>query len=128
MRDVSGSVVYRGETYRMVFSLDVMEAIQEEYGSFTHWGDKAFGEGQPDGEPNVKALKFGLMQMLNEGIRIENEDEGTNRPLLTVRQVGRILNEIGLAAAASAAETVISKSTDTGEKNASTTKPATTTP
>ena len=34
--------------------------------------------------------------MLNEGIEIDNEDNGTNEPLLTSKQVGRIITEAGL--------------------------------
>ena len=31
-----------------------------------------------NGEPNAKAVIFGFTQMLNEGIEIDNEDNGTD--------------------------------------------------
>ena len=34
--------------------------------------------------------------MLNEAIEIDNEDNGTNDPLLTRKQVGRMLTDIGV--------------------------------
>ena len=79
--------------YPIVFNLNVMEAIQDQYGTLDKWGELTQG----DGEPKVKDLKNGILAMINEGIEIENEDNGTNNPLLTAKQIGRIMTEVGIA-------------------------------
>ena len=83
----------KGEIYPLVFNLNVMEDIQREYETVEKWGELTDGS---QGEPDIKALKFGFTEMLNEGIEIDNEDNGTNEPLLTSKQVGRIITEAGL--------------------------------
>lgn len=80
--------------YPLSFNLNVMEEIQEQYGSISAWGDLV--ENLEGGEPKVKELKYGLMSMINEGIDIENENNGTNEPFLNSKQVGRIITEIGI--------------------------------
>jgi len=73
--------------YPMAFSLNVMEAIQEKYGTLQDWGELA----QNAKEPNIKALKFMVTEAINEGLDIENRDEK-----LTSRQVGRLITRIGI--------------------------------
>lgn len=77
----------------LIFNLNVMEEIQEQYGSLDEWGKITSGEG----EPQIKSLKAGIMAMMNEAIDIENEENGTNEPMLTARQVGRMMSEVGIA-------------------------------
>ncbi len=79
--------------YPLVFNLNVMEEIQEQYGSLDEWGKITSG----NGEPQVKDLKNGIMAMINEAIDIQNEENGTNEPMLTAKQVGRIMTEVGIA-------------------------------
>ena len=81
------------KTYPLVFNLNVMEEIQEKYGSLEKWGELTQG----DGEPKVKDLKNGVMAMINEAIDIENEENGTNEPMLNAKQVGRMMTEVGIA-------------------------------
>ena len=38
MKDMNGQIQYKGVSYRLVFNLNVMEAIQEEYGTLDNWG------------------------------------------------------------------------------------------
>jgi hypothetical protein len=76
----------------LVFNLNVMEEIQEQYGSLDKWGEITQG----DGEPKVKDLKAGIIAMINEGIDIENENNGTNEPMMTLKQVGRLMTEVGI--------------------------------
>lgn len=90
---VTSTIEYKGKKFKLVFNLNVMEALQDKYGSLDKWGELTDGS---QGEPDIKALKFGFTEMLNEGIEIENEDNGTNEPLLTSKQVGRIITEAGL--------------------------------
>lgn len=93
MREVSSKIVYKDKEYKIYFNLNVMEAIQEEYGTLEKWGELTDGKG---GETNVKALVFGLTAMLNEGIEINNDETGAKDPLLTHKQVGRMLTEVGI--------------------------------
>ena len=119
MKDISGEIEYRGKKYRLIFNLNVMEEIQEKYGSIEKWGSECDPkDGAPnDGEPNIKALKFGFAAMLNEGLEITNEENGTNEKPLTLRQVGRIISEIGTENAVMALNSTVIKSTQSDQKN-----------
>lgn len=82
---------YNNIKYPMIFTLNVMEEIQTEYGSLDTWMDLIKTD-----EPNIKALKFGLGSMINEGIEIENETLEQPRKEVDLKQVGRIITELGL--------------------------------
>ena len=114
MNDVNGKLQYKGKEYKLVFNLNVMEAIQEEYGTLSNWGDQT---GASDTEPNAKAILFGLREMINEGIDINNEETGSNDPMLTHKQVGRMLTEIGLMDAVQVLHDTVTQSTQSEEKN-----------
>ena len=73
MKDVSGEFLFNGQTYKIIFNLNVMEEIQEKYGSVAKWGELTDGS---KGEVNAKAIIFGYTAMLNEAIDIENEEKG----------------------------------------------------
>ena len=112
MKDVIRHIETEKKVYPIVFNLNVMEEIQEAYGSMDAWGDCVSG----DGEPKIKDLKAGLMAMMNEGIDIENEEEGTNEPFVTAKQVGRILSEVGIGAVIQAIQSITVESTQTGDE------------
>lgn len=112
MKDINGKIQYKGKDYKMVFNLNAMEQIQEEYGSIEKWGELTGGE-----EPNIKALIFGFSAMLNEGIEIDNEDNGTDDKLLSLKTVGRMLSEIGFQEAAEKMRETVIASTQSEEKN-----------
>lgn len=114
MKEVSKSVIYKGKEYKIVFNLNVMEQIQDEYKTINKWGELTDGK---SGEVNVKALIFGLTAMFNEGIEIDNEDNGTNTPLLTHKQVARMLSDIGLDKATEDMNEVVIESVKSDEKN-----------
>lgn len=97
MKEIASLIEYEGKSYPIVFDLNVMEAIQEEYGTIDKWGELTDGA---SGEVNIKALIFGVREMMNEGIDINNEKNGTNEPMLTAKQVGRILTGYGIDKAA----------------------------
>lgn len=103
------------EKYPLVFSLNVMEAIQDKYGSIDKWSSLI----QKNGEPDIKALKFFMTEAINEGIEIENEKNNEKRKSVTSKQVGRILTEVGLSNTANKIMTKISESiqTDDTSKN-----------
>ena len=106
------TLTYKGIEYDLVFNLNVMEEIQEEYGTVEKWGELTEAS-----EPNAKAIKFGLTAMLNEGIEIYNEDNEEKRELLTLRKVGRIISEIGLLETATRLNKAVIDSTTSDEKN-----------
>lgn len=114
MKDISGKIQYKDKEYSLVFNLNVMETIQEEYGTLEKWGDLTDGK---KGEPNAKAVIFGFTQMINEGIEIENENKGTDIKPFTLKQVGRIITEIGIAKATATLNDTVVESTQSNEKN-----------
>ncbi len=97
----------------LVFNLNVMEEIQEQYGSLEKWGEITQG----DGEPKVKDLKAGIMAMMNEAIDIENEENGSNETPLTEKQVGRIMTEVGIQEIVKKIQEITVASTNSGEDN-----------
>lgn len=115
MKDYSGTIKYKDKEYRLVFNLNVMEKIQDEYKTIDAWGELTDGK---NGEPNAKAIIYGFTQMLNEGIEISNEENGTNDPLFTTKQVGRIITEVGLDTATQAVNKTVINSVENNEKNA----------
>lgn len=137
MKDVKRVLTHDGVSYPLVFNLNVWETIQEEYGSVDHWGDMTDGtyyakkEMSPEQweslteeekahykhEPDVKAIKFGFAEMINEGIDIENEERGENRPPLSLKQVGRLITGLGLEKVAKELNTTVIESTAHEQKN-----------
>ena len=145
MKDFNGEIQYKGKSYKLVFNLNVMETIQEEYGSIDVWGELTDGseyakreyekaiqskknatpwnelsdaeKAKWSGEPDAKAVIFGFTQMLNEGIDIDNEENDTKEKPLTLKQVGRIITEIGLANATDVLNETVVESTQSSEKN-----------
>lgn len=109
---------WKGVTYTLIFNLNVMEQIQEEYGSVSAWGDLT----DNTKEPNAKAVIFGLACMLNEGIDIENEDnEGKEgyipKKPLTLKQVGRLITDVGLTEATAKLNEGVINAVESDEKN-----------
>lgn len=117
MKEISKTIEYKGKEYKLVFNLNVMEVIQDKYGTLENWGKLTDGA-ENDGEPNAKAVIFGITAMLNEGIDIENEENGTEEKMLTNKQVGRMITDIGLQSSAQLMNGVVIDSTKSGEKNA----------
>ena len=117
MKDFNGEIQYKEKTYRLVFNLNVMESIQAEYGSLDKWGSLTDGT-EKGGEPDAKAVIFGFTEMINEGIDIDNEEHGTDVKPLTLKQVGRLITEIGLAEATAKLNETVVESTKSEEKNA----------
>jgi hypothetical protein len=142
MKDFNGEIQYKGNTYKLVFNLNVMETIQQEYGTLDAWGaltdgtayaQKAYEQehGSLDGwdklkekdkskyqgEPDAKAVIFGFTEMINEGIDIANEENSTDVKPLTLKQVGRLISEIGLANATNTLNETVVASTKSEEKN-----------
>ena len=115
MNDVNGKIQYKDKEYRIIFNLNVMEAIQAEYGSLEAWGNLT--DGSESGEPDAKAVIFGFTEMINEGIDMANEEDGTDTKPLTRKQVGRMITEVGLAEATATMNQTVVESTKGEEKN-----------
>lgn len=116
MKDTTKKIEYKGKEYKLAFNLNVMQRIQEEYKSIDAWSKLTDGE---SGEVDIKALIFGLTEMFNEAIDIDNDENGTDEPFLTTKKVGRIVTEVGLGNATKALnETVIDATKDDSGKNA----------
>ena len=110
---------WHGIDYPLVFNLNVMERIQEEYGSVNAWGDLT---DKDKGEPNAKAVIFGICEMINEGIDIENEENVNTtgyvkKEFLTIKQVGRLITDVGLSEATSRLNKTVTDSIHSDEKN-----------
>ena len=97
MKDYKISFNVDETEYPAIFNLNVMEQLQEEYGTVEKWGSLTDAK---SGEPNAKAIIFGFWAMINEAIDIDNDENGANRPNLTLKQVGRIISRAGLAKSA----------------------------
>ena len=107
------------EKFPLVFTLNVMEAIQEKYGTIENWSNLI----QRDGEPDIKALKFFITEAINEGLEIEAERTGEKRKAITSKKAGRILTEIGLSGTASKIMATISDSVEMDEVGKNTNRP-----
>ena len=114
MKDYKFDLEVEGKPYKLIFNLNVMQEIQEEYGTLEKWGELTDGK---SGEVNVKALIFGLTNMMNEAIEIENDEAGTHKELLTTKQVGRLITKAGVENSAKKLNEAIVESTKSDAKN-----------
>lgn len=122
MKDYKLPLEVDGKTYTLMFDLNVMQAIQDEYGSIKAWGDKV--EDSEDGM-DAKAVIFGFREMINEGIDANNEGKALadQEPELSLRAVGRLVTNLGIGDAAGKIQQLVVQSTkDDHPKNESSTK------
>lgn len=91
MKDIMDTLTYKGREYKLVFNFNVLEEIQNEYGTLGKMLDEAYGH--KTGEPSAKALAFIIKAMVNEGIDIDNEDKTEPEPFITARQANRMLTD-----------------------------------
>ena len=107
MKDYKFEFEVDDKKYTLVFNLNVMETIQAKYGSVQKWGRLTDSK---KGEPNAKALIFGFAEMINEAIDIENDENNTEKPFLTLKQVGRIITKAGIQESAKQLNKAITES------------------
>ena len=110
-------IEYIGQKYDLVFDINVIESLQNKYGSFNKWSDLI----QPTKkgvECNIEALKYGFCEALNEGIDIANEDREDKLQPLTLKQVGRIITDLGLRSVNEKIQEAVIESAKSEEKNA----------
>ena len=108
-------IEYKGQKYNIVFDMNVIEAIQNKYGTFNKWSDLIQPTKKGE-ECNIEALKFGFCEAINEGIDIANEDGADIKPL-SLKQIGRIITEIGLNNVNTKIQDAVIESTKSDEKN-----------
>ena len=108
MKDYKITFTVDGKEYPAIFNLNVMEQIQDKYGTVQKWGELTDAKG---GEPNAKAIIFGFWAMINEAIDIENDDNAEKQPLLTLKQVGRIISKAGVENSAKTLNSAIIEAT-----------------
>lgn len=101
------------EKFPLAFTLNVMESIQDEYGTLSEWSELIRNQK----EPNIKALKFFITEAINEGIDIENEKSSEKRVSITSSKAGRIITEIGLKKVANTITKMITESMPHDEKS-----------
>ena len=101
------------EKFPLAFTLNVMESIQDEYGTLSEWSELIRNKK----EPNIKALKFFITEAINEGIDIENEKSSEKRVSITSSKAGRIITEIGLKKVANTITKMITESMPHNEKS-----------
>lgn len=108
------------EKFPLAFTLNVMESIQDEYGTLSEWSELIRNQK----EPNIKALKFFITEAINEGIDIENEKSDEKRTSITSAKAGRIITGIGFQKASKTINKMVSESVKTKEnsKNVKATK------
>ena len=94
MKNKVSYIETENRNYPICFNLNVLEEIQDAYGSMKAWGEAV--QPSDNSEPTIKVLKCGLVAMINEAIDIENEQNGTNYTPVTSKQVGWIISEVGL--------------------------------
>lgn len=110
-------IEYKEKKYNIVFDINVIEALQNKYGSFNKWSELI----QPTEEGiecNIEALKFGFCEALNEGIDIANEDTEEKIQPLTLKQVGRIITDLGLRNVNEKIQDAVIEGAKSEEKNA----------
>ena len=77
-----------GTAYLLHYNLNVMERVAEHFDGLDGLPKIFMG-----GTQGVKGQKWLLTAMINEGIDIQNDD-GKNRPLITEKQVGRMVRTV----------------------------------
>lgn len=102
-----------GKEYKAVFNLNVMQEIQNEYETFSKWGQLT--DGKIGNEVNIQALIFGIKAMLNEAIDIDNENRSEKEPFLTSKQVGRLITDMGINNATQQLNSTVIESTKDDE-------------
>ena len=117
MNDIVGYIKTTKRIYPICFNLNVIEEIQELYGSITAWGEIV--ESKTKDGINIKDLKKGLTIMMNEAIDMENAELPIEQQqeLVNEKQVGRIISEVGFEETTKIIMGLSKESTETEESS-----------
>ena len=119
MKDIMDKLEYKGKEYKLIFNFNVLEAIQDEYGTLDQMLGEAYGK--KTGEPSIKALAFIIAAMVNEGIDIDNESKEVKEAFITQKQANRMLSEFvqknGVENVISLVDNLMAKSLQGGESS-----------
>lgn len=105
----------KNEEFPYVYSLNVMEALQNEYGSLENWSNLI--EPKDGSEPKIKAMLFFFKEAINEGIDIENENKHEERNFINEKKVGRIISELGIEEIVKQLKNVVVEASGTNSEN-----------
>lgn len=126
MKETLVELKIEDKSYYLAFNLNVMEAIQAEYGTIDEWGalidtgaivdikkDKKGNvvEVKRAGEADIKAVNFGFTEMLNEGMDIKAEETGDTWKPLSKKAVARLISKYGFEEAYNTMQQSIIEST-----------------
>ena len=100
--------------YPIAFTLNVMEVVQDKYGSMEAWGNVL--EPENGEEPQIKDIIWTFKEFLNEGIEIENDESGASTPLLTHKQVGRLVSRFDMKSLGGMIRKITVNSVNNGEE------------
>ena len=84
-----------------------MEEIQNKYQTFKKWSELV----ENTEETDIKALKFGIKEMINEGLDMEG-----NAETITDKQVGRLLTDVGIRNVTKTMQEIVVESAKTEEE------------
>jgi len=101
-------IEWNGREYPLVFNLNVMEKIQDEYKTFKNWASLVENAEEID----IKALKFGIKEMINEGLDIEESQD-----FITDKQIGRLLTDVGMKKATQTMQDLVVESSKIEEES-----------
>ena len=104
----------KGEKYPIAFNINTIDVLQERHNcSFAEFMRIL----ETDRIKQVRLFRSLLEIMINEGIQIENEITGTNKKLLTQRQVGALVDIGGLQEIFTQVETYVFSTLPTSDNN-----------
>lgn len=116
MKDKVIYIDYKGKKYPLAFTLNVMESLQDKYGSIDEWSSKI--DNKDGKEPNIKDIKYSLWLMINEGIEMQNDDNDEKMETVDLNKAGRIITAFGLSNTSEKIKNLIIDSTKVdNEKN-----------
>ena len=110
MKDTVTEFKVNDKNYKLVFNLNVMQSIQKKYESLKKWGELT--SSSDEHEPSIDAVLFGFTEMLNEAIDIDNEENSTQIPFYTEKQVGRLITALGIEKSTEQLQNTVIKSTE----------------
>jgi len=79
-------------SHPIIFALKTLRAIQGKYGTLEKWGERAMNKVEPD----VDALTFCLMHMINNGLALKAFESHTEAKEVTQDEAEFILQDFGL--------------------------------